>query len=160
MPLESGSSREVIGHNIKEMEKSGHPKKQAIAASLHNAGKSNQDAVYSHGGGYSATFTPGGEDDTSSPSANHGSEVSRLGGKSTSSLGDASEFGKAAAQHLGKPVTPAMRDWVPENEGHGKQEDAEFTKCPRCGKPVGHGQGMKVGGKTYCTKCAESGKRK
>lgn len=37
MPLEKGKSKKVIGHNIKEMEKSGHPKKQAIAASLNEA---------------------------------------------------------------------------------------------------------------------------
>jgi len=42
MPLEKGSSREVIGHNIKEMEAAGHPKDQAIAASLKEAGKSNK----------------------------------------------------------------------------------------------------------------------
>lgn len=43
MPLESGSSNKTVGHNIKEMEASGHPPKQAIAASLKEAGKSNQD---------------------------------------------------------------------------------------------------------------------
>lgn len=43
MPLEKGSSSETVGHNIKEMEASGHPPKQAIAASLSEAGKSNQD---------------------------------------------------------------------------------------------------------------------
>ena len=48
MPLEKGSNREVIGHNIKEMEKSGHPRKQAIAAALHSAGKSNKDVKH-HG---------------------------------------------------------------------------------------------------------------
>ena len=42
MPLEKGSSHKVIGHNIKEMEAAGHPKDQAIAASLKEAGKSNQ----------------------------------------------------------------------------------------------------------------------
>ena len=40
MPLESGSSKAVIGHNIGEMIKSGHPRKQAIAAAFANAGKS------------------------------------------------------------------------------------------------------------------------
>lgn len=40
MPLEKGRSKKVIGHNIKEMEVSGHPKKQAIAASLNEARKS------------------------------------------------------------------------------------------------------------------------
>ena len=40
MPLKKGKSSKVIGSNIKEMEKSGHPKKQAIAASLNEARES------------------------------------------------------------------------------------------------------------------------
>jgi hypothetical protein len=40
MPLEKGKSKKVIGRNIKEMEESGHPRKQAIAASLSQARKS------------------------------------------------------------------------------------------------------------------------
>ena len=40
MPLEKGKSKKVIGHNIKEMEASGHPKKQSIAAALNQARKS------------------------------------------------------------------------------------------------------------------------
>ena len=40
MPLEKGKSKKVIGYNIKEMEASGHPKKQSIAASLNEARKS------------------------------------------------------------------------------------------------------------------------
>jgi len=32
MPLKTGTSKETIGHNIKEMEASGHPKDQAVAA--------------------------------------------------------------------------------------------------------------------------------
>ncbi len=42
MPLEKGKSEKVIGMNISEMEKSGHPKAQAIAASLKEAGKSKE----------------------------------------------------------------------------------------------------------------------
>ncbi len=37
MPLKKGTSKKIIGHNIAEMEKSGHPKKQSIAASLNEA---------------------------------------------------------------------------------------------------------------------------
>lgn len=37
MPLKSGSSRNVIASNIKEMLASGHPHDQAVAASLHKA---------------------------------------------------------------------------------------------------------------------------
>lgn len=40
MPLKRGSSKKVIGSNIKELEKSGHSKKQSIAASLNQARKS------------------------------------------------------------------------------------------------------------------------
>lgn len=40
MPLEKGKSSKIIAHNIKEMEISGYPKKQAIAASLNQARKS------------------------------------------------------------------------------------------------------------------------
>lgn len=37
MPLKSGSSKETISHNIKEMVESGHPQRQAVAAALNNA---------------------------------------------------------------------------------------------------------------------------
>lgn len=39
MPLAKGSSRKVIGSNIKEMMKTGHPQKQAVAAALSQARK-------------------------------------------------------------------------------------------------------------------------
>lgn len=38
MPLEKGSSRAVIGNNIKTEEAAGKPKKQAVAIALHTAG--------------------------------------------------------------------------------------------------------------------------
>jgi hypothetical protein len=40
MPLEPGSSKEVISHNIKKEIASGKKKSQAVAIALHNAGKS------------------------------------------------------------------------------------------------------------------------
>ncbi len=40
MPLRKGKSKKVIGENIKEMEKSGHPKNQSIAAALSEARRS------------------------------------------------------------------------------------------------------------------------
>lgn len=41
MPLKPGSSRATIGHNIAEMEESGHERSQAIAAALNEARKHN-----------------------------------------------------------------------------------------------------------------------
>lgn len=38
MPLLPGSSRAIIGENIREMRASGHPEDQAVAAALRNAG--------------------------------------------------------------------------------------------------------------------------
>ena len=40
MPLKKGKSKETISSNIREMIESGHPKNQAIAASLNQARKS------------------------------------------------------------------------------------------------------------------------
>lgn len=40
MPLKHGSSQSVISSNIREMVKSGHPQKQAIAAAEREAGNS------------------------------------------------------------------------------------------------------------------------
>jgi hypothetical protein len=40
MPLKKGTSKKTIGRNIAEMEASGHPRKQAIAASLNEARES------------------------------------------------------------------------------------------------------------------------
>ncbi|CAB4133965.1 hypothetical protein UFOVP265_52 [uncultured Caudovirales phage] len=40
MPLKHGKSKEIIDENISEMEEAGHPKSQAIAASLNEARES------------------------------------------------------------------------------------------------------------------------
>lgn len=43
MPLEQGSSREAISHNIETEIAAGKPQKQAVAIAMSEAGKSNQD---------------------------------------------------------------------------------------------------------------------
>lgn len=48
MPLHKGKSKEVIGENIAEMEEAGHPKDQAIAASLNEARKSGAHIPKKH----------------------------------------------------------------------------------------------------------------
>lgn len=42
MPLSKGKSKKVISKNIREMEESGHPQKQAVAAALNEARKSGK----------------------------------------------------------------------------------------------------------------------
>ena len=39
MPLKTGKSKATVSSNIKELMHSGYPQKQAIAISLHKAGK-------------------------------------------------------------------------------------------------------------------------
>lgn len=48
MPLKKGTSREIIGENISEMIAAGHPRKQAIAASLNAARKSGSKLPIKH----------------------------------------------------------------------------------------------------------------
>lgn len=45
MPLKPGSSRKTIETNIHEMVAAGHPVKQAVAASLHNAHYKRKHAI-------------------------------------------------------------------------------------------------------------------
>lgn len=44
MPLESGSSDEVISRNIAEMIRAGHPRDQAVAAAYRSAGRTMKKA--------------------------------------------------------------------------------------------------------------------
>lgn len=44
MPLKKGKSKKVVSGNIREMMHAGHPKKQAVAASMRMAGKSKKRA--------------------------------------------------------------------------------------------------------------------
>lgn len=44
MPLEKGSSKEVISSNIAELVNAGHEQKQAVAIAYKEAGKSRDDS--------------------------------------------------------------------------------------------------------------------
>lgn len=44
MPLEKGSSNEVVGHNIAELRHAGHPEDQSIAIAMREAGRSKADS--------------------------------------------------------------------------------------------------------------------
>lgn len=44
MPLMHGSSKHIIGSNIRELRKSGYPEKQAIAIAFSKAGKAKKKA--------------------------------------------------------------------------------------------------------------------
>lgn len=44
MPLEAGSSDEVISRNIAEMIRAGHPRDQAVAAAYRSAGRTMKKA--------------------------------------------------------------------------------------------------------------------
>jgi hypothetical protein len=48
MPLQSGSTRDIISNNISEMVASGHPQDQAVAAALHNADKHAKKVAHGH----------------------------------------------------------------------------------------------------------------
>jgi hypothetical protein len=48
MPLHKGKSEDVIGENIEEMQDSGHPHDQAVAASLHEADDYGKKSNKSH----------------------------------------------------------------------------------------------------------------
>jgi len=43
MPLEAGSSREAIAHNIAELRRAGHPEKQSVAIAMREAGEARAD---------------------------------------------------------------------------------------------------------------------
>lgn len=45
MPLKSGPSDEVVSANIKELIAAGHPKDQAVAIAMKEAGRSNQEGM-------------------------------------------------------------------------------------------------------------------
>jgi len=51
MPLKKGTSRATMGRNIAEMEKAGHPRKQAIAAALREKRESGGKAPRGGRGG-------------------------------------------------------------------------------------------------------------
>lgn len=48
MPLKKGRSKAVISRNIREMIKSGHPRRQAIAAAMRTAGVKRKSRPFAH----------------------------------------------------------------------------------------------------------------
>ena len=50
MPLAQGNSRAIIGRNIEEMQASGHPHNQAVAAALNTARRSNHERKHAQSG--------------------------------------------------------------------------------------------------------------
>src|SRR5258705_8648156 len=50
MPLDRGKSRDVVSSNIRDMMASGHPQKQAVAAALNTARRSNQERKHAQSG--------------------------------------------------------------------------------------------------------------
>jgi hypothetical protein len=61
MPLEKGSSQEVISKNIATEREHGKPEKQAVAIAMHTAGKSPKDSVYRPGSGLGVQAREGTE---------------------------------------------------------------------------------------------------
>jgi hypothetical protein len=103
MPLKEGASKEVISKNIEEMVKAGHPQKQAVAASLHNAkdvGVSGVDGVLNWAAG-NHVMTP-----TEAPSIYGGEQIDPKSNASPHITGvDNGEFGDEAAKYHGKHIT-------------------------------------------------------
>ena len=107
MPLHKGKSKEVISENIREMEASGHPHDQAVAAALHNA---HPKGGYAEGG--EVMSEPGLQDVTAS---DFGPLLAALlsGGAS-----EAPEAGEAALEIKGTPeiVENLASKVVPESQ--------------------------------------------
>jgi hypothetical protein len=106
MPLEKGSSSEVIGHNVKEMEAHGHSKEQSVAAALHTAYDFDDlmqdtvinDNMLSYGGG-NPVQTPTGPGDKSFSGAVRNSNA----------IIDTGEYGRKAAEFLGRDNVPELQ---------------------------------------------------
>ena len=58
MPLQKGSSKKVISHNIRTEMHAGKPQKQAVAIAYSKAGKSRDKGFYGH---LEPPVLPGGE---------------------------------------------------------------------------------------------------
>jgi len=105
MPLEKGTSKETIHHNIEEMVAHGHKPDQAVAAALHTAhpegGKSAKDVGVSGVDGVlnwaagNHLMTP-----TEAPSLYGGKQIdpAKSGPQGVSAV-DSGEFGEEAAKY-------------------------------------------------------------
>ena len=118
MPLESGSSQEVVSRNIAELVKAGHPRKQAEAIAYSKAGKSAKDEKIKGAG--IMLVTP--DDEVlfllRSPTSNHPNEWDFPGGKAdddetpeeTAKRETAEEIGSRPYGELSKIADTSSKD--------------------------------------------------
>lgn len=106
MPLEKGSSREVVGRNIEKEKAAGKPQEQAVAIALSEAGKSNKDASLNWNGGYPVAY-PSGPGDTT--------QMNPVTAVSTSTQ-DKGEFGKSLSAQHRQNVGANLKDAAPTPE--------------------------------------------
>jgi len=109
MPLKKGSNKETISSNIREMQASGHPHDQAVAAALHNA-HPNGGKNMAEGG--KVQDEPGVKDVTASDFLLPfllGPSIARAGAELPSALEGLGEAGEAT---MGR-AAPAMEEAAP-----------------------------------------------
>lgn len=111
MPLIKSANRKAIGENIKEMEASGHPRNQAIAAALDTARRAKK----ANGGGVFSGYihgTTGGRTDNKDISVQSGSFV--IPADIISGIGQGNSIAGADALHklfrMGPYGVPAKAD--------------------------------------------------
>ena len=120
MPLEKGSSKAAISNNIATERRAGKPEKQAVAIAFSEAGKS-RDNTFSYGGG-NPVF----------PKSGPGDAPLSVGARSAVAM-DNGQFGRDAAQYLGKPITPRKASPQPEvQSATGKDEWSDEARREGC----------------------------